>query len=202
MCNSTEQNKSNRPKTPPLYLRINDIQKQHNEEIEKLKKKYEYKNNKSNYNNDLYSSNSITENESKTKSRNASHTNYDFEKWYNHEKTWQKMRTIKLSILKSEIEENKEYMNKNDKDEETFKPKINKNSTILVNKKYDNDFYLRLKHYQNNKNKKMKMLRKKLEPNFKPYVNNNYKIKNEYYDYMKFDQKLINRDLNFFLEKL
>ena len=192
---------NSRTKTPPLYLRINDVQKQHNDEIEKLKKKYEYnyKNKNKNNNNSNFS---LSDFESKSKSRNVTHSTYDFEKWYNYEKTWQKMRNIKLNIIKSEIEDNKEFMNKNDKDEETFKPKINKNSIIMANKKYDNDFYLRLKNYQNNKNKKMNMLQKKLEPNFKPYINTNYKIKNEYYDYMKYDQRLINRDFNFFLEEL
>ena len=109
------------------------------------------------------------------------------------------MKDIKLKMIKDEIEENKIYMNQNIKDEETFKPKINKKSEFLVNKKYDGDFHLRLKSYLNDKDKKAKMLQKKFEPSFKPYVNNNYRIKSEYYDYMKYDQKLINRDFKYFL---
>ena len=194
--NPINNNKIIRSKTPPLYLRINDIQKKHNEEIEKLKKKYKNENNNKN---NSTSSFSASEKES-YKSRNKSRSTIDFEKWYNFEKTWQEMKNLKLNIIKNEIEENKMYMNKKNKKEETFKPKINKNSEILVNKKYDGDFYLRLKNYQQDREIKRKMLHKKLEPSFKPYVNTNYQIKSEYYDYMKFDQKLINRDLNFFLE--
>ena len=192
--NPINNTKMFRSKTPPLYLRINDIQKKHNEEIEKLKRKY-----KKDYKNNSSSNFTASENES-NKSRNKTHSTIDFEKWYNFEKTWQEMKNLKLNIIKNEIEENKMYMNKKNKKEETFKPKINKNSEILVNKKYDGDFYLRLKNYQQDREIKRKMLHKKLEPSFKPYVNTNYQIKSEYYDYMKFDQKLINRDLNFFLE--
>ena len=179
--------------TPPLYLRIKDIQQQHNDEIDRLKKKYEYKNN------DNSSKLSESENEY-NKSRNKSFSPNNFEKWYNYEKTWQKIKNIKLNLIKNEIEENKLFMNKEIKDEETFKPKINKKSIALVNKKYDGDFYLRLKNYQQKINNKRKMLKKNFEPSFKPYINTNFQIKREYYDYIQYDQKLINRDLNYFLE--
>ena len=192
---TSSNNNNNRAKTPPLYLRLNDVQKKHEKEMEELKKKYEY-----NYNNS--SSNSVTPSESESfYSRNKSHSTYDFKKWYNYEKTWEKMRNIKLNMIKNEIEENKMFINRNEKNEETFKPRINKNSEIIVNEKYEgNDFYSRLKKYQEKKNKKKLMLQKKLEPSFKPYVNTNYIITGEYYDYMRFNQRLINRDLKYFLE--
>ena len=186
---NSNTNKAIRSKTPPLYLRLDDVEKKHKKEIEKLKKKYEIK-----YNNN--NSDTTTSQNDSYKSRNRK---ANFEKWYNYEKTWEKMKDIKLKMIKDEIEENKIYMNQNIKDEETFKPKINKKSEFLVNKKYDGDFHLRLKSYLNDKDKKAKMLQKKFEPSFKPYVNNSYRIKSEYYDYMKYDQKLINRDFNYFL---
>ena len=128
-------------------------------------------------------------------------SNYDFERWYNYEKTWQKMRDMKLNIIRSELEENETFMKQNTKNEETFKPQINENSELLVSQKYDGDFYTRLKNFLENKNKKARKLEQKLMPTFKPYVNTNYKISNEYYNYMKFDQRLINRDFIFFLEQ-
>ena len=159
--------------------------------MEKLKKKYEY-----NFNNN---SNKYNSTPSETDSYNSKNI-YDFKKWYNYEQNWVKMRNIKISMIKDEIEENKMYINKNEKNEETFKPQINRKSKQLANEKYDGDFYLRLKNYQEKKDRKRNILQKKLEPSFKPYVNTNYPIKSEYYAYMIYDQKLINRDLNYFLE--
>ena len=185
--NSSNKNTISRPKTPPLYLRLDEVEKKHKEEIEKLKKKFDNNINKS-------------FNES-SKSRNKSMSNYDFERWYNYEKTWQKMRDMKLNIIRSELEENETFMKQNIKNEETFKPQINENSELLVSQKYDGDFYTRLKNFLENKNKKARKLEQKLMPTFKPYVNTNYKISNEYYNYMKFDQRLINRDFIFFLEQ-
>ena len=186
---SSNTNTILRPKTPPLYLRLDEVEKKHKEEIEKLKKKFD---NNYNLNKSL--------NES-SKSRNKSMTNYDFERWYNYEKTWQKMKDMKLNIIRSELEENENFMKQNRKDEETFKPKINENSELLVNQKYDGNFYSRLKNYVENKNKRAKKLEQKLMPTFKPYINTNYKITNEYYNFMKFNQRLINRDFIFFLEQ-
>ena len=127
--------------------------------------------------------------------------NYNFERWYNYEKTWQKIKDMKLNIIRSELEENETFMKQNGKNEETFKPKINENSQLLVNQKYDGDFYSRLKNFVENKNKKVRKLEKKLRPTFKPYINTNYKISNEYYNNMKFNQRLINSDFIFFLEQ-
>ena len=194
--NSKSSKKIVRAKTPPLYLRLKDVQSKHEEQIEKLKKKYEYNNNNNNNNNSNYSS-SLNDT---SKTRNKAKSPHNFEKWYNYEKTWQKLKNIKINMLRNELEENKMFINQSVKDEETFKPKINKKSENLVNKKYDGDFYLRLQAFQNNKIKKRKMLQEKLKPNFKPYVNTNYQIRSEYYDYMKYDQKLINRDFNIFFE--
>ena len=201
--------KENRAKTPPLYLRINEVRKKHDEEIEKLRKKYEY-NYKKNNNNNI--TNSITKEDNDSSSeqseitssvitKSKSQTRNDFEKWYNYGKTWQKMKDMKLNIIKSELEENKICQNIYSKQQETFKPKINKNSENLLLKKYDGDFYIRLKDYQKNKERKTNMLKQKLKPNFKPYVNVNYNINKEYYLYMKYDQKRINKDLKAFLEK-
>ena len=186
---SSNTNTISRPKTPPLYLRLDEVEKKHKEEIEKLKKKFDnnHKLNKS-------------FNES-SKSRNKSMANYNFERWYNYEKTWQKIKDMKLNIIRSELEENETFMKQNGKNEETFKPKINENSQLLVNQKYDGDFYSRLKNFVENKNKKVRKLEKKLRPTFKPYINTNYKISNEYYNNMKFNQRLINSDFIFFLEQ-
>ena len=204
--NNKIKDKINRSKTPPLYLRINEVRKKHNEVLQKLREKYEY--NYKDYNINKYkkkeensSSSEISDTSSSIISINKTKTKNDFEKWYNYEKTWQKMKDMKLNIIKSELEENKICMNIYNKQQETFKPKINKNCDNLLLKRYDGDFYNRLKNYKLNKERKEKLLKQKLKPKFKPYVNVNYNINKEYYLYMKYDQKKINKDLNYFLEK-
>ena len=72
---SSNSNTISRSKTPPLYLRLDEVEKKHKEEIEKLKKKFDINNNLNK-----------SFNES-SKSRNKSMTNHDFERWYNYEKT-------------------------------------------------------------------------------------------------------------------
>ena len=192
-----------RTKTPPLYLRLNEVKQQHDEEIERLRKKYEinYKNNKTenrkNENDNTTSDLNETSSDLITKEKNQK----DFKKWYDYEKTWVKMKDMKLNIIKSELEENKICMNLHNKKQETFKPKINKNSDILIANKYNDNFYERLIDYQINKENKAKMLKKRYEPKFKPFVNVNYNINKEYYLYMKYDQKKINNDLNEFINK-
>ena len=111
------------------------------------------------------------------------------------------MKDIKVSIIKTELEEDKMHINLYNKQQETFKPKINKKSEMLVKNNFDNNFYIRLKNYQMNKEKKEKMLKEKLKPKFKPYINTNYNINKEYYLYMNYDQRKINKDLKLFLEK-
>ena len=190
--------KATRSKTPPLYLRLNEIAQKHNKEIEQLRKKYEYNYNKKSKEKNLDISEDFSETSSSVKSRNKVN---DFKKWYNYEKTWMKLKDIKLNIIKTELEENEIYNNFYNKQQETFKPKINKRSELLVSNKYDNNFYIRLKHYQMNKEKKENILKNKLKPKFKPDINTKYNINKEYYLYMNYDQKKINKDLNSILEK-
>ena len=194
-------NRENRAKTPPLYLRLKEERIKHDEMMKELRKKYEFNYNKNHTrnNNNSYLDLSVTS--SSVKSKNKTQDKYDFEKWYNYEKTWMKMKDMKLNIIKSEIEENKTCMNLYNRQQETFKPKINKNSEFLASKYYEGDFYIRLKNYQKNKERKAEMLKEKLKPKFKPYVNVNYNINKEYYLYMNYDQKKLNRDLNEFLAK-
>ena len=194
-------NRENRAKTPPLYLRLKEVRTKHDEMMKELRKKYEFNYNKNHTrnNNNSYLDLSVTS--SSVKSKNKTQDKYDFEKWYNYEKTWMKMKDMKLNIIKSEIEENKTCMNLYNRQQETFKPKINKNSEFLASKYYEGDFYIRLKNYQKNKERKREMLKEKLKPKFKPYVNVNYNINKEYYLYMNYDQKKLNRDLNEFLAK-
>ena len=190
--------KATRSKTPPLYLRLNEITQKHNKEIEQLRKKYEYNYNKKSKEKNLDISEDFSETSSSVKSRNKVN---DFKKWYNYEKTWMKLKDIKLNIIKTELEENEIYNNFYNKQQETFKPKINKRSELLVSNKYDNNFYIRLKHYQMNKEKKENILKNKLKPKFKPDINTKFNINKEYYLYMNYDQKKINKDLNSILEK-
>ena len=194
-------NRENRAKTPPLYLRLKEVRTKHDEMMKELRKKYEFNYNKNHTrnNNNSYLDLSVTS--SSVKSKNKTQDKYDFEKWYNYEKTWMKMKDMKLNIIKSEIEENKTCMNLYNRQQETFKPKINKRSELLVSNKYDNNFYIRLKYYQMNKEKKENILKNKLKPKFKPDINTKYNINKEYYLYMNYDQKKINKDLNSILEK-
>ena len=145
-------------KSLPLYLRIDDVKKKHVEEMEKLEKKY-----------------NLSE-------KGKKHfDNGKFEKWYNDEKKWVKLKKIKVKILQKEIEENKEYSDYFERKEETYQPKINKNTDILISYKYNcNNFLSRLEFYQNDKIHKFKFLEKRYEPSFEPYTNSNYHIKSKY----------------------
>ena len=118
-------NRENRAKTPPLYLRLKEVRTKHDEMMKELRKKYEFNYNKNHTrnNNNSYLDLSVTS--SSVKSKNKTQDKYDFEKWYNYEKTWMKMKDMKLNIIKSEIEENKTCMNLYNRQQETFKPKIN-----------------------------------------------------------------------------
>ena len=195
--------KNIRSKTPPLYLRLKEVTQKHNEEMELLRKKYEYNfDKKAPKIESEETSSDFSDTSSSVKSRNKSKIKKnDFEKWYGYEKTWMKMKDIKVSIIKTELEEDKMHINLYNKQQETFKPKINKKSEMLVKNNFDNNFYIRLKNYQMNKEKKEKMLKEKLKPKFKPYINTNYNINKEYYLYMNYDQRKINKDLKLFLEK-
>ena len=132
-------------------MRLNEVKKNHDFIMEKLKQKYEYNYKRNNNNKDTNkkSEENITSSDMSDSSefRNKTQTNSDFEKWYDKEKIWQKMRDMKLNIIKSELEENKICQDIYNKKQETFKPKINKNCENLLLKKYDGDFYLRLKDY-------------------------------------------------------
>jgi hypothetical protein len=172
-------NRENRAKTPPLYLRLKEVRTKHDEMMKELRKKYEFNYNKNHTRNNNNSYLDLSATSSSVKSKNKTQDKYDFEKWYNYEKTWMKMKDMKLNIIKSEIEENKTCMNLYNRQQETFKPKINKNSEFLASKYYEGDFYIRLKNYQKNKERKAEMLKEKLKPKFKPYVNVNYNINKE-----------------------
>ena len=182
--NKTEQ-------TTPLYLRINEVNKIHEEEIKKLKEKY-YREKSSDNSESVTSTNSYNTKINRKK---------NFEKWYNCEKTWLKMKEVKLNLIKKEIEDNKSLAIEEEKKEETFKPQINKNSIKIFEEVHkEDDFLTRLKNYQGKIKNNRKEREKNLVPSFKPYVNRTYEIKDSYYDYMKFNQRKINHDFLIFLD--
>ena len=189
---STIKNKMTKSEqTTPLYLRINEVNRIHEEEIKKLKEKYYGE-----------KTNEISESISSTSSYYTKiNRKKNFEKWYNCEKSWLKMREIKLNLIKKEIDDNKFQAIEEEKKEETFKPQINKNSIKIFEQVYkDDDFLTRLKDYQGKKKENRNQREKNLIPTFKPYINQSYEIKDNYYDYMKFNQRKINQDFLIFLD--
>ena len=177
--------------TIPLYLRINEVNKIHEEEIKKLKEKY-YGDKSSENSESATCTNSYMTKVNKKK---------NFQKWYNCEKSWLKIKEAKLKIIKKEIDDNKFQAMEEEKKEETFKPQINKNSKKIFEQVYkEDDFLTRLKNYQDKIKKNRNQRERNLIPSFKPFINKTYEIKDNYYDYMKFNQQKINRDFLIFLD--
>ena len=81
-----------------------------------------------------------------------------FKKWYKLEAEYEKIRKLKLEIIKNEADENRKIIENEEKKQETFRPQINKKSIQIFNKNYSNmDFNDRLnKIYSNKKIKDLK----------------------------------------------
>ena len=176
----------NKSKTyQPIYKRINQIEYNQKQKIKQIQSMI---NKDLQYNNHRNNSRPISKDE--------------FDKWLQMNQTWDKLRQAKINYLKNDIDSLKQKEEELEREEETFHPKINKNSSLILlqkNKNYLNQdvgerLYKTYFKYKNDIERK----RNSSLPSFKPYINKHYEIKQEYYDYMNVEQKEIYDMLNVF----
>ena len=176
----------NKSKTyQPIYKRINQIEYNQKQKIKQIQSMI---NKDLQYNNHRNNSRPISKDE--------------FDKWLQMNQTWDKLRQAKINYLKNDIDSLKQKEEELEREEETFHPKINKNSSLILlqkNKNYLNQgvgerLYKTHFKYKNDIERK----RNSSLPSFKPYINKHYEIKQEYYDYMNVEQKEIYDMLNVF----
>ena len=100
--------------------------------------------------------------------------NEKFNIWYSFGKDWEKIKEIRKDIIKMELEEKENECFLEEKEEETFRPKINKKSSKIVSQLYPNDFYDRLIHFEKKKLLRNKKIEREYTPIFKPKINKSY----------------------------
>ena len=154
----------------PIYLRVDKIQEDQINHLNNLKKKIQKENNLKNQ---------------KSKKRNKTDSNFRFNKWFEMNETWDKIRQAKLNFIKNEVEDIKNYEELLERKEETFHPKISKNSEQILKEKYSNNFQERIQQYHNNKKYCENKIKKEETPSFKPKINKNYKISDAYFERYK-----------------
>ena len=158
---------SNYKPTIIKLIRQNNLSNKNIKKIPKITKINKLKKNKSAVfiNNDLQITDNIIDlkenptekfNNEKTKKKVCNQKR--FQKWYELEAEYEKIRKLKLEIIKNEVEANRKIIEDEERKQETFKPRINKKSIQIFNKNYSNmKFNDRLdKLYKNQKIKDQK----------------------------------------------
>lgn len=136
--------------------------------------------------------------------RNKSQTNFitddEFNRWLEMNKTWDKIRKAKLNYKKNELDEIRHQEELLNKEDETFNPKINKNTSSLLAHDKTRNIEVSERLYKAHFKYKNKIEKKRQNslPSFKPRINKKYKIKDDYYEYMNIEQKEIFDILNVF----
>ena len=152
----------------PIYKRLNDIENKKKLNTDKIKQL-------------IINEKEITENTINDKYDKNIFDIKKFNKWLFSNDSWDLKKNLKIEKIKNNIKEEKlEY------EDYKFKPNINKNNEkIFYNKniycKYPvEERLLLIKETKNIKDNKI--------PSFTPKINKNYKIGNQYYEFMEEDQ--------------
>ena len=153
----------------PLYLRIDQIQEDKMKNLSQIKKKFQKEK-------------IIKRNSYRDKFEDK---NLRFIKWYEMSETWDKIKEARLNFIKKEIEDIRLIDELNERKEETFHPKISKKSEEIFKEKYSENFHERMEQYKNNKIYSTNKLKKQAMPSFKPNINKNFKIRDEFYERYK-----------------
>ncbi len=153
----------------PLYLRIDQIQEDKINNLSQIKKKFQKEK-------------IIKRNTYRDKFEDK---NLRFNKWFEMSETWDKIKEARLNFIKKEIEDIRAIDELNERKEETFHPKISKKSEQIFKEKYSENFQERMKQYENNKIYCENKLKKQAMPSFKPNINKNFKIRDEFYERYK-----------------
>ena len=153
----------------PLYLRIDQIHEDKINNLSQIKKKFQKEK-------------IIKRNTYRDKFEDK---NLRFNKWFEMSETWDKIKEARLNFIKKEIEDIRAIDELNERKEETFHPKISKKSEQIFKEKYSENFQERMKQYENNKIYCENKLKKQAMPSFKPNINKNFKIRDEFYERYK-----------------
>ena len=116
-----------------------------------------------------------------------------FNDWYLSNENWYNKKNLKIekikNIINQEKAENEDY---------NFKPTIDKNSEKIFYNRYIYNKYSvldRLNKAKETKESSIKKIKEEELLPFKPDINNNYQIRNKYYEFMEEDQAEIYQEL-------
>ena len=122
-----------------------------------------------------------------------------FDKWLSSNDKWNKQKNYKVNKIKEKLNQQKL------KDENfKFKPTIDKNSEKLFNKnKKLSKSPVIDRLFQKNNNKELLIKKEEMKRNlsFIPEINKEYKIRNQYYNFMEEDQAELYNELKDQVEK-
>ena len=123
-----------------------------------------------------------------------------FDKWLSSNDKWNKQKNYKVNKIKEKLNQQKL------KDENfKFKPTIDKNSEKLFNKnKKLSKSPVTDRLFQKNNNKELLIKKEEMKRNlsFIPEINKEYKIRNQYYNFMEEDQAELYNELKDQVEKI
>jgi len=143
------------------------------------------KNNKNGYNKYNQESNRLSSEDRSSVKNFTSRNSIGFSKWYNYGKDWEEIRMMRYCKIRNELEEKKNAILLEEKNEATFRPKLNKKSIQIVNKNFPNDFFERLYKFEQKKKLNKRKINEKFTPRFRPnlYKSNSCILSKRNYQY-------------------
>lgn len=143
------------------------------------------KNNKNGNNKYNQESNRLSSEDRSSVKNFTSRNSIGFNKWYNYGKDWEEIRMMRYCKIRNELEEKKNAILLEEKNESTFRPKLNKKSIQIVNKNFPNDFFERLYKFEQKKKLNKRKINEKCTPRFRPnlYKSNSCILSKRNYQY-------------------
>ena len=164
----------------PIYKRLNEIENKKKINTQKIKEL-------------IISETEITVNTINDKCSKNVFDLKSFNDWYLSNENWYNKKNLKIekikNIINQEKAENEDY---------NFKPTIDKNSEKIFYNRYIYNKYSvldRLNKAKETKESSIKKIKEEELLPFKPDINNNYQIRNKYYEFMEEDQAEIYQEL-------
>ena len=157
----------------PIYKRLNEIENKRKKNTQKIIEL-------------IIKENEITENTINDKCAKNNFNENNFNKWILLNENWELKKNLKIEKLKNII--NQEKM---ESENFKFKPKINRNSERIFYTNYKYSQYPveeRLAKSKEHKKASIKKIEEEELLSFKPDVNKDYQIRNQYYEFMGEDQ--------------
>ena len=163
----------------PIYKRLGDIEMKRKLNAEKIK-------------NLIIKEKEINENTINDKCAKNNFHKKNFNKWLLSNENWKIQKNLKMEKMKNLINQEKIESEKF-----IFKPKIDKNSEKIFNSN-NNSKYPVVERLYKAKEEKDSLIKKKEDEellSFRPEINKDYQIRNQYYEFMEEDQAEIYNEL-------